>query len=221
IEYNMPTVATLNGVLDREKLGLAFDQLIKRHESLRTIFEFVEGELVQRIVPEVQFSIKTIEKEGSIQEISESFVKPFDLSEPPLLRVGLKRISDTEHILIIDTHHIISDGITNSILIKELFAFYNQENLPELRIQYKDFTIWEQGEEHQKEIAGHKEYWLNRFSKETTTLELPYDYPRSKKFKIEGKNHTVELDKKYVDGLNTIARSEGVTVYTVFLTLYN
>ncbi|WP_147239340.1 non-ribosomal peptide synthetase, partial [Tenacibaculum sp. E3R01] len=221
IEYNVPMVAILKGTLDTEKLRLAFEQLIKRHESLRTVFEFNEGELVQRILSDVQFSISTIEKIKSVYELLDCFVKPFNLNESPLFRIGLTSISDEEHILIMDTHHIISDGITNSILAKELFLLYSQEDLPELRIQYKDFAVWEEGEEYQKEVTKHKKYWLNRFSKETTTLELPYDYPRPKKFNIEGKNHAVELNNNYVEGLKNISKSEGVTIYTVFLTFFN
>src|SRR5690606_27991791 len=116
IAYNVPMIVTLNGMLDKEKLRSVLNKLIQRHENLRTIFEFFEGELVQRILPGIEFDIHTFEKGEDLGEILKCFVKPFNLSESPLFRVGIKRISNTEHILIIDTHHIISDGITNSIL---------------------------------------------------------------------------------------------------------
>ncbi|GAA4115508.1 surfactin non-ribosomal peptide synthetase SrfAB [Aquimarina addita] len=221
IGYNVPMIYILNGQLDKEKLKLVLNILIQRHENLRTIFEFFDGELMQRILPEIEFDIRTLENGKDLEEVLKYFVQPFNLNEAPLFRAGLKCISDTEHILIIDTHHIISDGITNSILLKELISLYNDENLPDLRIQYKDYVIWEHGEEHQKEIEEHKKYWLERFSKETSTLELPYDYPRPKEFNVLGKNHAIELAKNYADKLNNITQSEGVTMYTLVLALYN
>lgn len=219
--YNVPLVLTLNGTLDREKLSMALNQLVDRHENLRTVFDFIEGGLVQRVLPQVDFDIQTLEGGENVSEILTGFLQPFDLGESPLFRVGLKSYSDTEHLLIIDTHHIVTDGVTIAILAKDLFSLYNEESLPVLRIQYKDFAVWEQGEAYQKQVNEQKQYWLDKFSSDVPAIELPYDFPRSKEFDIYGKNHTVELSKKYTDGLKEIAKAEGVTMYTVFLTLYN
>lgn len=221
ISYNVPLITTLTGDLDREKLGSALQQLVQRHENLRTVFEFSDGELRQRILPDVSFDIQTLEKGEGVKSTLSRFVRPFDLSKAPLFRVGLERVSDTENIMILDTHHIISDGITNVLLFRELITLYNGENLPECRIQYKDYVLWEQGEQHQKEISRQKEYWLERFATATSPLELPYDAERPETFDVIGKNYAIELDKDKVNRLAAIAQAEGVTMYNMVLALYN
>lgn len=221
ISYNVPLITTLTGDLDREKLGSALQQLVQRHENLRTVFEFSDGELMQCILSDVSFDIQTLENGEGVKSTLSRFVRPFDLSRAPLFRVGLERVSDSENILILDTHHIISDGITNVLLFRELIALYNGESLPECRIQYKDYVLWEQGEEYQNEIRRQKEYWLERFATATSPLELPYDAERPETFDVVGKNYAIELDKDQVNRLADIAQSEGVTMYNMVLALYN
>ncbi len=221
IAYNVPMAAVLKGVLDKERLERAFQKLIQRHESLRTVFELVDGKLVQRVLPTVDFTINHLKKAKQPIDTIHSFIKPFDLSRSPLVRVGLVPVSKKEHIIVLDCHHISSDEVTNAILLKDFAALYKGESLPELRIQYKDYVLWQEGEQQQQEIAKHREYWLNKFSNELATLELPYDYPRPKKLNDESGNCQIEISHSQAASLKKLAKSEGLTMYTLFLALYN
>ncbi|MGM1050705.1 MAG: amino acid adenylation domain-containing protein, partial [Bacillota bacterium] len=109
--YNMPGVLAMDGELDRERLETAFSGLIARHETLRTSFEMISGEIVQRITEKVDFGIEYSEStEENINEVIKEFIRPFDLSKAPLLRVALVKVTETRHFLLFDMHHIISDG---------------------------------------------------------------------------------------------------------------
>jgi amino acid adenylation domain-containing protein len=142
VSYNQFMALVLAGNVQKEKLQRTFRELIRRHESLRTSFEIVEDEPVQRIHPEenckfqvTNFKLKHIE----------NFLRPFDLSRAPLLRVGLMGAGRGEHILMLDMHHIISDGTSLEIFAREFTVLYSGKELPGLRIQYKDFVRWQDG----------------------------------------------------------------------------
>ncbi|MCY8535507.1 condensation domain-containing protein, partial [Bacillus vallismortis] len=145
--YNMPAVLELEGKLDPERLDRAFKELIKRHESLRTSFEQDEGgDPVQRIHPEVPFTLQTaVLGEQIEQEAAAAFIKPFDLSRAPLFRAQIVKASVERHLLLVDMHHIISDGVSVNILIREFGELYNNRTLPALHIQYKDYAVWQEG----------------------------------------------------------------------------
>ncbi|WP_408048773.1 condensation domain-containing protein, partial [Tenacibaculum halocynthiae] len=221
VVYNIPMVVTLSGVLDIEKLKFAFQKLIERHDSLRTVFEFIKGKPVQRILPEVNFSIKNFNIDTDIDLAIDSFIRPFNLSEGPLLRVGVASISAQESLMIIDTHHIISDGVTSTILLEDLKSLYKEEILPNLSIQYKDYVMWQLEKKQQEEIKSHEEFWLKVFSKKVPTLELPYDYNRPKEQSSEGGNYLIELNNDQHKQLKKLSSSLGVTMYSLILSIYN
>ncbi len=221
LSYNVPTAITLKGNLDKEKLESSFVELINRHDSLRTEFVIINGELSQRVLSEVNFSMNHLVYDKDLGGIVKNFIEPFNLSEAPILRVGLVKISKEEHLLIIDSHHIISDEVTSNIILKELFSIYNGDKLPDLRIQYKDFVMWQNQKEQQKEIKIHKKYWLDKFSKQAPVLELPYDYPRTVKNADNGGNLLIKIDGDKVEKLKKIAQDEGLTLYNLYLSMYN
>ncbi|MCP5051372.1 MAG: non-ribosomal peptide synthetase, partial [bacterium] len=143
--YNMPEMIPLNETPDQGKFETAFIKLINRHESLRTSFQLVDHQPVQKIhhARGIDFSIpyydlSTIENPGM-----ETFIRPFDLSRPPLLRAGLVTINPDNHALIVDMHHIISDGVSHQILVNDFRALYGGNILSPLAIQYKDFVQWQ------------------------------------------------------------------------------
>ncbi|KOS00859.1 condensation domain-containing protein, partial [Paenibacillus polymyxa] len=146
--YNMPELVQVEGEFDLGRLEAALRKLITRHESLRTGFEIVKGEAVQRIYPQVDFAIEhhQADKEdgAQIEQIVRSFVRPFDLGKPPLLRAGVIELEPNLHILLFDMHHMVSDGVSMAIVIDEFSSFYAGEELPPLRIQYKDYAVWQQ-----------------------------------------------------------------------------
>ncbi|WP_299135409.1 non-ribosomal peptide synthetase/type I polyketide synthase [uncultured Tenacibaculum sp.] len=220
IAYNAPVITTFKGGIDIDRLEDSFKKLIDRHESLRTIFLTESGNLVQRILPEIEFSLEFLEKENFTDKAIKDFIKPFDLEKGPLLRTGVIEISEEEHVVVMDFHHIISDEVTCHIFIKDLISLYKGEELSELRVQYKDYTVWLEQEEQQKEIERQKGYWLNKFSKDLDVLELPYDFPRSSKDNDKGGNFIKRVNPSKVEQLKEIAKSEGVTMYGLFLSMF-
>ncbi|MCP5053681.1 MAG: hypothetical protein GY940_41330, partial [bacterium] len=176
--YNMPSISILEGEIHKDQLENAFLKLLHRHESLRTSFQMVAEEPVQRVHDKVEFEITyydSVSKTGEETRIK-AFILPFDLSRPPLLRVGLIKEEDTRHIFLVDMHHIISDGTSMSLLVKDFTDLYSAGNLPELKIQYKDFSGWQNSE---KETKKHREqYWLNEFKGDLPVLVLAADFPR-------------------------------------------
>ena len=225
--YNMPAVMTIEGKLDRKRLTAAFQTLIQRHESLRTSFELVNGEPIQKIHSQIKMDLSyQTASEEQTPAIIQSLIRPFDLSQAPLLRVGLIKQNDrahegAKHILVYDMHHIISDGVTISIIIKELASIYNGAVLPELRIQYKDFAVWQNELIRTGVIKQQEEYWLKAFSGEIPVLNLPTDYPRPSYQSFEGDRITFEAGETITRGLSAIAAKTGATAYMVLLAAYN
>ncbi|HYE55002.1 MAG TPA: amino acid adenylation domain-containing protein [Chitinophagaceae bacterium] len=222
LAYNMPTVVRLEGALDTDRLSNAFNKLIARHESLRTSFEVVNEEAVQVIAEMPQFGISRHEaREKEVNSIIKAFVRPFDLGKAPLLRAGLIRIAENDHILMIDMHHIITDGVSQGILFKDFMALYDGQELPELKIHYRDYALWQQGQEEQERIAQQKKFWLNEFAEETTVLELPADHPRPAVKTEQGAEIAFDIDEATTVKLRSLAEQEGTTLFMVMLAVYN
>ncbi|MCY8603160.1 non-ribosomal peptide synthetase, partial [Bacillus sonorensis] len=221
IGYNMPAAAMLEGALDLPRLETAFHKLIARHEALRTSFVSVNGEPRQKVHQKVQFNIELIEA-GSMAEdqILTSFVRRFDIGKAPLMRVGLVRLDDSRHMLLFDMHHLISDGVSISIILHELASLYKGEDLPALRLHYKDYASWQR---IQAEGGYQKEerYWKNVFSGELPVLQLLTDQPRPAVQSFEGDRVSAVLPKAMKDRLNRLAEKNGATLYMVMLAAYN
>lgn len=220
--YNMQQMVRLKGRIERKRLEDAFVKLIERHESLRTCFMPVQGDLMQKISSEVFFEIESFDARHEDEtSIVSRFVRPFDLSNPPLIRVGLIERSSEENVLMVDVHHIVVDGISMNILIDDFALLYKGETLPPPRLQYKDYVEWQQRDEQQSEINRQKQFWLNQFSKEVETLDLPMDFARSEAINHKGSPFNFSLPEKETGKLNDIARGEGVTMFTLLLAVYN
>ncbi|PCN46334.1 hypothetical protein B9C88_02170 [Brevibacillus laterosporus] len=221
ISYNMPNVVRIDGELDQERLEIVFQKLISRHEILRTSFELVNGETMQRVHPNVDFSIEYAE--ASIEELEaiiQGFVRPFNLEQAPLLRVGLIKIEKDSHVLMLDMHHIISDGVSTGILMQEFISLYTGGELSSLRIQYRDYAVWQREGVHREAIKRQEAYWLEVFQGEIPVLNLPVDYARPAMKSFEGSTFEFVLDQKSSDGLRQIAAQTGSTLYMVLLAVY-
>jgi len=236
--YNMPEVIPLEEEPDIEKFEETFKQLINCHESLRTSFHMIGDEPVQRIYDKVEFEIdyydlaaKTRKKTRRENEIYHShqsfieqfhhFVRPFDLSQAPLLRVGLIKTGDAKYLLLVDMHHIISDAISHGVLVEDFTALYNGEELPLLRIQYKDFSVWQNSEKEKENINRQEAYWLNEFVEDVPILNLATDYVRQSEPSFEGTTLNFEMGPEETKALKRLAMQEGVTLYMVLLTFFN
>ncbi len=221
LSYNMPGAFTVDGPLDRVRLESAFQALIQRHESLRTGFYMKDGELVQRVHRDVPFALDYTE--ASVEEtdtLVRSFIRAFDLSQAPLLRVGLVKLEEERHLLLFDMHHIISDGVSIQILVEELTSLYQGEQLPELHIQYKDYAVWqrEHSENQWKELEA---YWLQAFEGELPVLDLPTDYQRPSVRSFEGSRIDFTLDASGNKAIQELASRTGTTLYMVLLAAYS
>ncbi len=240
IAYNLTSVVVLNGHLDRGRLESTFWQMIERHESLRTSFQMVQKNPVQKIRTNDQvefageyYNLSSKENEERVREsrsiIRESLIRPFDLSQAPLLRVGLIKLSGEDaaprYILMVDMHHIIADGTSLGIFIKDFVALYSGQELPELRLQYRDFAEWQTGI-HQnktvnKSIKQQEQYWLNQFEGDIPQLAMPTDFPRPPIQDFEGDIIDFEIDEHWTAEIKKLVVDAEATIYMILLAVYN
>ncbi|MCP5107600.1 MAG: amino acid adenylation domain-containing protein, partial [bacterium] len=207
--YNMPQTVVLQGTLDKKRLETAFLKLIRRHESLRTSFHMKDDLLVQKIHNYVDFKINYYPG-GELRCV------PFDLGKAPLLRVGLSKAGEHRHLLMVEMHHIISDGVSLEVFIADFTAFYSNEEPRPLEIQYKDYSQWLAGEEQQEVLKKQEAYWLERMSGEIPQLDLPTDFPRPPVKSFAGSAVSFEIAAQTTAGLKALALKLGTTLYTVF-----
>ncbi|GGH70057.1 hypothetical protein GCM10008014_54100 [Paenibacillus silvae] len=222
LSYNIPGAMVLEGKLDLQRFEEAFRRLVARHETLRTGFEMVHGEAVQRIYEDAAFQVEYVQiSEEQAEETVRQFVRAFDLAKPPLLRVGLAKLAPDRHILMFDTHHIVSDGVSMDVMIEEFVHLYSGQSLEPLRIQYKDYAVWQQSDEQKLQLAKQEAYWLNMFSGELPVLEMPTDYPRPAMQSYEGHSLQLYMNREKTECLKRIAAENGATLYMVLLAAYN
>jgi tyrocidine synthetase-3 len=216
--YNMPQTISLGEEYDINKLKQTIIRLIQRHECLRTSFHMVQDEPVQKIHPieELEFQIRLYHSYTGRQR-----VQPFDLAKAPLLRVGLAPREDNRYHLMLDMHHIIYDGVSHQILEQDFMALFEGKELPPLRIQYKDFSQWQNREKHRQILKKQETYWLKEFSGEIPILHLPTDYPRPAIQSYEGKRVRFKILADETRTLKAIALKENVTLYIVLLAVFN
>ncbi|MCK4259871.1 MAG: amino acid adenylation domain-containing protein, partial [Halanaerobiales bacterium] len=222
LAYNMPGVLDIYGELDLVKVKKACDELIQRHETLRTSFEIVNEQIVQRVHEKVEFMLEFVEQtEQTPEGVIAEFVRPFDLSKAPLMKVKVLRFEDSHYMIMFDMHHIISDGTSMAILIKEFASLYEGKELEKLTIQYTDFTAWQNHLLQSELMKKQEEYWMSQFSSELPVLNLPTDYPRPMVHNFEGDSVKFTLDQQLTASLKKIARETGSTMYMVLLSGIN
>jgi amino acid adenylation domain-containing protein len=227
--YNMPTAFQVVGELDKKRFTTVLHRLIQRHDVLRTSFHEINSEPVQRIHKEVHFEIEYDDALDNAPDanccaaIIENFIRPFDLTRAPLLRAGLVKISQQQHLLFFDMHHVIADGTAMGILVKEFSTLYNRGTLQPPRIQYKDFSQWQINRAAGGETGKQEEYWLNLYPDpgEIPRLELPGDYPRPDVFTFEGDTLEFSLDNRTASAFGQLCNAMGATLYMGLLTALN
>jgi iturin family lipopeptide synthetase A len=230
--YNQYHVGLLEGELDRERFTGAFETLIQRHEILRSSIFMVKDRAVQQVHHEVEFAIE-YDDTGNRQEITGNegelrpetvmgdFVRPFDLSRPPYMRVRVIKPGEQKHILLLDMHHLVTDGVSFGILIKELNALYGGRDLPPLKLQYKDYAEWQNLHKQQEFIKKQEEYWLSRYPDEIPVLHLAADHPRPAVQAFEGSSITFELDHRAKENLKKLGQEHDATLFMVTLAVFN
>jgi amino acid adenylation domain-containing protein len=229
VAYNIPAVYVLEGQLDVSKLEHAFNGLIARHEILRTVFkENTSGEIRQFITADSHFPIPVLdirnEPDTALEAlVQQEFVTPFDLSAGPLLRAHIYQVADNKWVFAYVMHHIVSDGWSMGILIKELLQLYtgSGDALSPLRIQYKDYAAWQQEQLSGEALASHQAYWLQQFEGHLPVLDLPLDKPRPavKSYKGSLVSHT--FDTRITNGVQALSAAEGGTLFMGLLAAVN
>jgi len=221
--YNISIAAMLIGLLDIERIKEAVCRLVQRHEGLRTSFEMADNQPVQRVHTDVDFKIEYYQAaEDQILDIFKGkFVRPFDLSAAPLLRVGIIKINWEKHLLMLDIHHLIADAISIQVILRDFMALYENSGLPELNIQYKDYAVWENKLEGQSVIKKQDDYWLNIYQKEPRPLDMPVDYPRGSGVQsFAGDEVSLEIDSELTGAIKQAVLENKVTLYSYLLTAY-
>uniref|UniRef100_UPI001374D320 non-ribosomal peptide synthetase n=1 Tax=Bacillus cereus TaxID=1396 RepID=UPI001374D320 len=218
--YNIPNVLNFQGELDVAKLEISLRTLINRHEVLRTSFVTKDGEILQKVHDEVPFNIEIIPKDIDNQYEKTDFIRPFDLSEAPLMRVGLTELEQNRYVFMLDIHHIIADGVSIGIFMKELMELYYENELPALKLQYKDYAEWQQEFIQSEAIQMQKEYWTNRFKDGVPVVELPTDYMRPSVQSFEGDSVFFDIDVTLTKKLKQICQENGVTLYMALISIY-
>lgn len=222
VNYNLPLAVTLTGDLDIANLESALNDLIARHESFRTSFHILDDEAVQKIHENVHITLERMEAdESQIKQIILDFPRPFDLETPPLIRTKLLRIAADHHVLIIDMHHIVTDGVTYEILVRDFMRLLKGEALPPLKLQYKDYAVWQHSPQQQEKIAKEKNFWMNEFTEGVPVLDLPTDHPRPAVRSSEGGRYKFKIEGNPVLKLRELATKNEATMYMLLLSAYN
>lgn len=220
--YNMPSVIELNGYMKLEEIEYAIKKVITRHDSLRTAFFINEGEVVQRVYENVDFSIEhyIIKQNSEIGDIVKKFVQPFCLEEAPLMRAAIIENESTQYLLL-DMHHIISDGKSETIFMNDFYAYIRGEELPVLSFQYKDYvendTAIRKNEKYMKKA---KEFWIDAFSEQVEPLKLPTDFMRQEIQQFDGARKVFKVDKELTSRIIEVCEQYKVTMNHYLMTVY-
>lgn len=223
LAYNLPEVLHLKGHVDVAYLTAIFRKLIDRHEILRTSFYLVDDEPVQCVAQEYDFEIEQYKSsKEDLAEFLPTLTRPFDLSVPVQFRASLVRLTDTEEpegecVLATDMHHIVTDGVSQHILVQEFNQLYRGEGLPPIKLHYKDFVEWQS--EHQL-AEQHRTFWLNEFSEEVNVLDLPTDFERPAFKGFDGFNISFYFEEPELKALRNMAKTHGLTMNAVFLAAF-
>jgi len=233
--YNLSVVNRLKGPLEAETLNRSLNEIIKRHESLRTIFPVMDSEPVQVIQTSLEISLqisdlRALGQEDKEQEARKSIQRvidePFNLNTGPLIRARLYRLQKGDHILLVGMHHIISDAWSMRLFYQELDAIYTAftkgeaSPLPEISIQYPDYSIWQQqwlqGDRYKAQLS----YWKDILS-DAPMLEIPTDFPRPRIRTHHGARHSVTLSNELTNAIKNLGKDLQATSFMVMLSAFS
>jgi acyl carrier protein len=234
--YNLRTIVRLTGPLDAGALERSLNEIVRRHETLRTTFVIQDGQPRQVVAPTLHLPLPLVdrgdvppdEQDARIHELALTETEqPFDLERGPLFRVRLLRLRPEEHVLLLTMHHIISDGWSQGVQLRELMALYaafaqgKPSPLPELPIQYADYALWQrqwlQSSKQEQQVA----YWKAQLGYADRVLELPTDRPRPPMATYHGAWDYFTLPASLLEGLAAVSRHEGVTLFMTLLAAFD
>ncbi|HEY0019293.1 MAG TPA: amino acid adenylation domain-containing protein, partial [Longimicrobium sp.] len=230
--YNLPLALRLGGALDAAALRRALGEVVRRHESLRTTFHEVDGAAAQAVAPFAGFALPVEDlsalddaaREAVVRRrAAEDAARPFDLSAGPVFRASLLRLADDDHVLLLCMHHIVSDGWSIGVLLRELSALYaafrdgREPALGALPVQYAEFAAWQRQQLRGRALDRQLAYWTRQLAGAPALLELPTDRPRPAVQTYRGAQEPVRLSAALLQRLEALGRREGATLYMVLL----
>ncbi|HEY0171186.1 MAG TPA: amino acid adenylation domain-containing protein, partial [Pyrinomonadaceae bacterium] len=234
--YNLPTALRLHDALDADALERGLNEIVRRHESLRTTFRIVDGRPRQIIadarharLPLVDLSgLPDAGREAEAQRLLEEEIRrPFDLARGPLFRASLLRLGAREHVLLLVMHHIVSDGWSLGVLSRELTELYAafkrgaESGLEELPVQYADYAVWQREYLAGDVLEEQLRYWRTQLGGELTALELPADRTRPPVRSWRGAEELLEVDTAHAESLRALGRESGATLFMVLLAAFD
>lgn len=225
--YNVPFGLRLSGPLDVVALHRALAYLVHRHEALRTTFRELDTVPHQIVAPGAAVSMDFVDLAGRPRESLEDLRKeeantPFDLEKGPLIRFRLAKLSEEEHTLLITLHHIVSDGWSAGVIVRELLSAYDEflksgvAELPEIPVQYADFANWQHEHFTGETLCQELAHWKKVLSGAPPILELPTEFPRPKELTFEGATEEVSLEPKFGGQIQDFCRSERATPFMFY-----
>jgi amino acid adenylation domain-containing protein/thioester reductase-like protein len=233
--YNLSFPVRLTGSLNVTVFEQSLKEIVRRHEALRTTFVTVEGQPVQAIAPTVTLALPVVdlqelsevEREAKVLKLAnEEAQQPFDLTQGPLLRTTLLELGEMEHVMLFTMHHIVSDGWSMGVLIRELAALYKAFNsgqpspLPELPIQYADFAVWQQQWLQGEVLNAQLNYWRQQLGSPPPVVRLPTDRPRPAVETFRGATKSFSLPTNLTEEIKSLSRHEGVTLFMTLLAAF-
>jgi amino acid adenylation domain-containing protein len=233
--YNIPCVLRVGGALDVEALERSLNEIVSRHEILRTTYAVADEKPVQLIAPELKLAVSMIDvsdlHESEREERAQQLVmaearQPFSLATGALLRVSLLRLKEEDHILMLTLHHILADGWSMGVLLRELEILYHANvsgkaaRLPELPIQYADFAYSQRQSMQGEAYEAHLDYWKRQLANLPGALDLPTDRPRAAKQTFNGAIKTFTISAQTYHALHAVIREEGATLFMTLLAAY-
>ncbi len=227
--YNVPALVRLDGALDAGALRRSLEEVVRRHEGLRTRFALVDGEPVQAVAPAQPLALAVEEVAGEDEArrvFADEARRPFDLAGEALFRFRLLRAAPDEHLLLLVVHHVVADGWSLGVLFREIAALYPAfaENrpspLPEPALQYADFALWQRGWMRGEVLDRQLAFWREKLAGAPTVLELPTDFPRPATQSFRGEVHRFVLPAELAERVHALARREGATPFMALLAAF-
>ncbi|WP_038910873.1 non-ribosomal peptide synthetase [Dickeya dadantii] len=220
--YNLPLALYIEGKIDIERFTVAVKQLTERHECLRSGIYLVEQEIMQSIEQNAALAIHyTDVRDDDIPALMKAFSQPFDLAKPPLARIALATVERERYLLLLDMHHIIADGISQQIILRDLMFLYNGMTLSQLPLRYRDYAVWQ--EQWLLSAAAQKQqhFWLEMYATDVPVLDLATDFPRPDILTSVGAHYEFVFTANETDSMKSLARQLNVTTYTLFLGVFS
>ncbi|BAY81673.1 peptide synthetase [Calothrix parasitica NIES-267] len=246
--YNIPTAVRLTGSLNINALQQSLNDILRRHETLRTAFATVDGQPIQHInsvdyLPLSMIDLSNIpesNRENKVEELARvEAMQPFKLDSVPLVRVKLLRLNDTDHVILLTFHHIIADGWSIGVLVRELGTLYEEKTsfssplvdrsrgvrqdgvrLKELPVQYADFAIWQREWLQGEVLENQLNYWQEQLQNAPKLLELPTDYPRPAVRSLKGDSYTFQISPELTAALKHLSQQSGCTLFMTLLAAF-